>query len=83
MSVLLKNLPVMNHHRFSDLVRCVEEKGESPPLFTFFDLEETYLWLCENRKDYGDNSEIWNFRSKWDDIKFEGYLHSNSSNGLS
>jgi hypothetical protein len=29
-------------------------------LFTLADLDEAYDWLCDIRKDYSPNSDVWN-----------------------
>ncbi|MDM8517154.1 hypothetical protein QUF76_13215 [Desulfobacterales bacterium HSG16] len=34
-------------------------------------LEEAFQWLCRRRIDYSPNSDIWDFRLKWPQIKPE------------
>lgn len=41
----------------------------SPPLFTMEDLEEAFEWICEIRKDYSANNDIWRLRRDWEEIK--------------
>ena len=33
------------------------------------DLESAFLWICELRKDYSPNSDIWDLRRNWNNIK--------------
>jgi len=32
-------------------------------------LDRAYQWMCERRKDYSANSDVWDVRWKWHDIK--------------
>jgi len=32
-------------------------------------LKEAYQWLCERRKDYSANSDVWDVRWRWNEIK--------------
>ncbi len=32
-------------------------------------LEEAYAWLCERRKDYSSNDDVWDLRRRWAEIK--------------
>jgi len=32
-------------------------------------LDEAYLWLCERRKNYSHNDEVWNVRFRWNENK--------------
>ena len=41
----------------------------NPPLFTIDELEDAYLWVCDIRKDYSPNSDIWELRRNWANIK--------------
>ena len=36
-------------------------------------LESAYGWLCQQRKHYPDNADIWSFRFNWDKTKY--HLH--------
>lgn len=42
-----------------------------PPLITINDLEAAFQWICELRKDYSPNSDIWGLRRDWHHIKDE------------
>ena len=35
------------------------------------DLEATFQWICNLRKKYSPNSDIWNLRRDWENIKGE------------
>lgn len=52
----------------------------NPPLFTIDELEDAYLWVCDIRKDYSPNSDIWELRRNWPNIKDSFLAHLN--NGL-
>jgi hypothetical protein len=39
-------------------------------LFTLADLDEAYDWLCDIRKDYSPNSDVWNLRRNWEHLKY-------------
>ena len=32
-------------------------------------LEQAYQWLCDRRKDYSHNDEVWEVRYRWHEIK--------------
>ncbi len=32
-------------------------------------LEEAYTWICERRKDYAPNDDVWDLRRRWAEIK--------------
>ena len=32
-------------------------------------IEAAYAWLCERRKDYSANNDVWNVRWRWAQIK--------------
>jgi hypothetical protein len=34
-----------------------------------FLLEKAFAWLCDRRKDYSHNDEVWTVRQRWDEIK--------------
>ena len=40
-----------------------------PPLFTLDDLEQSFVWIVELRKEYSSNSDIWPLRRDWVHIK--------------
>jgi hypothetical protein len=42
-----------------------------PPLFTLEDMDATYQWIIRLRKKYSPNSDIWNLRRDWENIKGE------------
>lgn len=46
---------------------------KTPPthgvLFTLDALEKAYLWICNLRKDYSHNADIWNVGRDWHTLK--------------
>lgn len=34
-------------------------------------LEQAFEWLCKRREKYSENSDVWNIRRKWRDIKIQ------------
>jgi hypothetical protein len=42
-----------------------------PPQITINNLEAAFQWICELRKDYSPNSDIWFLRRDWHHIKDE------------
>ena len=42
-----------------------------PALFTMEDMDATYQWIIRLRKKYSPNSDIWNLRRDWENIKGE------------
>ena len=32
-------------------------------------LEQAYVWLCERRKDYSHNDQVWEIRFRWSEVK--------------
>jgi len=40
-------------------------------LFTLDDLETAYKWLCQTRKKYSHNSDVWDFRRDWNQSKHQ------------
>jgi len=38
-------------------------------LFSTNQLTAAYKWLCEQRKNYPDNADIWHLRFNWESIK--------------
>jgi len=31
-------------------------------------LEQAYVWLCDRRKDYSPNNDVWTFRWRWQEV---------------
>lgn len=42
-------------------------------------LDRAYAWMCESRKDYSANSDVWDVRWKWRDIKPAQHGHIQKS----
>ena len=40
-----------------------------PPLFSKEDLQSAFGWICELRKDYSPNNDIWHLRRNWNTVK--------------
>ena len=45
--------------------------GPVSPLFTMDDLEVAFQWICNLRKKYSPNSDVWNLRRDWEDTRVE------------
>jgi len=41
----------------------------SPPLFSQEDLDNAFAWICDIRKDYSANNDIWRLRRDWEGIR--------------
>lgn len=45
-------------------------------------LDAAYKWLCQQRKHYPPNADIWDFRFHWEENKFKLLAEVNSGNYL-
>jgi hypothetical protein len=36
--------------------------------------EQAYLWLCDRRKDYSPNNDVWTLRWRWREVKTQVHV---------
>lgn len=53
----------------SNLISMFEDNKLVQKIASDSIINEAYEWLCERRKDYSPNNDIWDFRFYWVDIK--------------